>query len=74
MKYNEHFQKIVEITPMENLLCETDAPFLHPDRISGMKNTSANVLESYRKIAEIKGMSLDEVAEKVGENYKKLTD
>ncbi len=72
VKYNEHFQKVVQLAPIENLLCETDSPFLHPDKLQGMKNTPANVLESYRKIAEIKGMSLDEVAEKIEENYQKL--
>lgn len=69
VKYNEHFQKVVEISDLKNLFCETDSPFLHPDRIQGMKNTSVNVLESYRKIAEIKGLSLEQVEEKVWENF-----
>lgn len=72
VKYNEHFQKVVEIAPIENLFCETDSPFLHPDRIQGMKNTPENVLESYKKIAEIKGLEMDEVKEKVWGNFKRL--
>ncbi len=72
VKYNEHFQKIVEIVPMENLLCETDSPFLHPDRIHGMNNNSVNVLESYKKISEIKSLSLKEVKNKIWNNFNKL--
>jgi TatD DNase family protein len=73
VKYNEHFQKIIEIAPIENLFCETDSPFLHPDRIQGMKNTSENVLESYKKISEIKKLSLEEVKEKIWKNFLSLS-
>lgn len=72
VKYNEHFQKVVQLAPIKNLLCETDSPLLHPDKLQGMKNTPVNVLESYKKIAEIKGMKIEEVAEKIEENYKRL--
>lgn len=72
VKYNEHFQKIVEIAPIENLFCETDSPFLHPDKVQGMKNDSSNVLESYKKIAEIKKMKIEKVQERIWENYEKV--
>jgi len=72
VKYNEHFQKVVETAPFENLFCETDAPFLHPDRIQGGVNTSVNVLESYKKIAEIKKLDLEEVEERVWDNFLEL--
>lgn len=72
VKYNKHFQEMIKIVPLENLFCETDAPFLHPDREKGMKNTPVNVLESYKKIAEIKDLGLDEVKEKVWNNFLKL--
>lgn len=72
VKYNEHFQKIVEIADIKNLFCETDSPFLHPDKIQGMKNTPENVLESYNKISEIKNLKLEEVKEKVWKNFENL--
>ena len=28
--HSEHFQKVVDLSPIENLFCETDSPFLHP--------------------------------------------
>jgi len=70
VKYSEHFQKIIEITPIENLFCETDSPFLHPDK--KFPNEPANVIESYKKISEIKNLSLAEVEKKIEENYKRL--
>ena len=72
VKYNEHFQKIVEIVPIEKLFCETDSPFLHPDKIQGMKNNSTYVTESYDKVAEIKGLKVNEVKKQILENFEEL--
>ncbi|KHO55087.1 MAG: TatD DNase family protein [archaeon GW2011_AR19] len=70
VKHSEHFQKIVEQTPIKQLFCETDSPFLHPDKLRD--NEPANVIESYKKISEIKKISLTEVEKKIEENYKRL--
>ena len=70
VKYNEHFQKIVEIVPLENLFCETDSPYLHPNREKN--NEPMSVIESYKKIAEIKGLKLEEVAIKIWENWERM--
>ncbi len=70
VKYNEHFQKIVEITPIENILCETDSPYLHPEREKN--NTPLNVIASYEKIAEIKKVSLKDIEKLIEKNYESL--
>ena len=70
VKHSEHFQKVIEITPLENLFCETDSPYLHPDREKN--NEPSNVIESYKKIAEIKSITLKEVEKQIEENYKNL--
>ncbi|MSS74132.1 TatD family deoxyribonuclease [Candidatus Pacearchaeota archaeon] len=70
IKYSEQFQDVVKRVPIENLFCETDSPYLHPDK--KWPNESANVLESYKKIAEIKGLKLKEVEKKIEENYKNV--
>lgn len=64
---SEHFQKIIELAPMQNLLCETDSPYLHPQKLDN--NEPSNIIWSYKKIAEIKKVSLAEVKEKISENY-----
>jgi len=69
--FSEHFQKVVERVPIQSLLCETDSPFLHP--VKGERNNEpGNVVESYRKISEIKKLSLKEVEKKIEDNFNRL--
>lgn len=68
VKNAEHFQKVIEIVPISQLLCETDSPYLHPDK--ERNNEPANVIVSYEKIAEIKKLKLEEVEKQIEENYK----
>ncbi len=70
IKFSEHFQKIAKECPISQLFCETDSPYLHPDK--ERNNEPANVVESYKKIAEIKGISLNECERSIEENYKKF--
>lgn len=69
--FSEHFQKIVKEAPIEQIFCETDSPYLHP--VKGQHdNEPANVVESYKKVAEIKGISLEECEKNIEENYKRV--
>lgn len=70
IKFSEHFQKLAREVPIEQLFCETDSPYLHPDK--KMNNEPALVVEGYKKIAEIKGISLKECESKIENNYKNL--
>jgi len=70
VKFSEHFQKMAKEIPIEQIFCETDSPYLHPDK--KMNNEPALVVESYKKIAEIKGISLEECETKIENNYTKL--
>lgn len=68
--FSEHFQKAIEVVPIEQIFCETDSPYLHPKK--ERNNIPGNVIESYKKIAEIKGMKLDEVRDKIFENFDRM--
>ena len=68
--YSQQFQDVVKRVPIENLFCETDAPYLHP--LKEWPNEPALVVESYKKIAEIKKMELKEVSDKIEGNYRRL--
>jgi len=70
VKYTKQFQNIVQKIDIKNLLCETDSPFLHPEKNG--QNTPKNVIESYKKIAELKGLELEEIEETIERNYKRL--
>jgi TatD DNase family protein len=70
VKHSEHFRKVIEITPIEQLFCETDSPFLHPDK--KFPNEPANVFESYKAISEIKNIKREDVERHVEQNFKRL--
>jgi TatD DNase family protein len=67
---SEHFQQLVKDVHISKLLTETDAPFLSP--FPGKTNEPAFVIESLKKIAEIKGMTLDDTANNIFMNYQNL--
>lgn len=53
---------IVRALPLENIVLETDSPYLAPVPYRGRRNESAYVSIVAQKVAEIKGLSPDEVA------------
>lgn len=68
--YSEYHKKLVENMPLENVLTETDSPYLSP--FKGQKNEPAFVEETVKKIAEIKSLpplKVDKITEK---NAKKV--
>ena len=67
VKHSQQFQNIAEKINIKNLLCETDSPYLHPEK--KWLNEPANVIESYKKIAELKSLNLKEVKAKICGNY-----
>ena len=67
---DQHFQKIVKETPIHQLLTETDSPFLSPFR--GERNEPSFVIETIKKIAEIKSLPIEDVANLVYRNAEKL--
>jgi len=69
-KYSEQFQIIAEKINIKNLLCETDSPFMHPEK--ERNNEPKNVIESYRKIAQEKNLDLKDVENTIENNYKNL--
>ncbi len=58
--------------PLEHLLIETDCPYLTPHPFRGKRNEPSYVKYVAEAIAEIKGISFEEVAKATTENAKKL--
>jgi TatD DNase family protein len=58
--------------PLGRVLVETDAPFLAPQQRRGQRNEPAYVAYVAEKIAEIRGMSTAEIAQKTTENANRL--
>ena len=57
---------------MDRLLIETDAPYLAPDGFRGKRNDSSLVRYTCEKLAEIKGVSFEEMAKQTFENAKRV--
>jgi TatD DNase family protein len=64
------FQDLVSNVDLKQLFCETDSPFLSPYK--DKRNEPAFVVESYRKIAEIKGMEVEEVGNIIFNNFQRV--
>jgi TatD DNase family protein len=71
-KNAEGFREIVKGIPLESLLVETDAPFITPEPFRGKRNEPSYVRYTAQKVAEIKKMSFEEVAEVTTENALKV--
>ena len=62
----------VEAVPMDRIMIETDAPYLAPVPYRGKRNHSGYVPKVAEKIAEIKGLSVEEVAAITMENGRRF--
>ncbi|OGL83910.1 hypothetical protein A3B36_02140 [Candidatus Uhrbacteria bacterium RIFCSPLOWO2_01_FULL_55_36] len=71
-KNAESLREVVRYVPLERMMVETDAPYLAPDPFRGKRCEPAHVEYTARKIAEVKGISFEEVAERTTENAKIL--
>lgn len=58
----QNLQEVVTSLPLECLLIETDAPYLTPHPFRGKRNEPSNVRIVAEKIAEIKGIPVEQVA------------
>jgi len=68
---NESFQWMIKQIDINHLFCETDSPWLSPFGREEL-NEPANVIESYKMIAKIKEMTLEEVKNNLFMNYQKI--
>lgn len=64
--------EVAKTMPLERMLIETDCPFLAPEPFRGKRNEPAYVKYVAQKIADIRGISFDEVARVTEENAKLL--
>lgn len=63
---------VVSMVPLDRLLIETDAPYMAPVPFRGKRNRSDYLKGVAEKIAEIKGITLEEVLIATAENMKRL--
>lgn len=69
---NANFDELIKRVPLENLLLETDSPFLTPVPFRGKRNEPSYVTHIAQKIAEVKEIAIEELAKITTENARKL--
>ena len=62
LTFARDYDKVVKYIPMGRILLETDAPYVAPVPYRGKRNEPSYIIEVAKKIAEIKDLTLEEVA------------
>lgn len=62
-KNSKNANEIIEMVPEDKMLIETDSPYLAPEPVRGTRNDPRNVKFIAQKIADVKGKTIEEVAE-----------
>ena len=65
-------QEVARQTPLDHLVLETDSPYGAPQRFRGKRNEPAYVAEAAAKVAELKSLSIEQVAEATTRNALRL--
>ena len=71
-KSSKNATDFINTIPMDKILIETDSPYLSPEPVRGTRNNSSNVKYVAQKIAEIKQVSIEEVAKQTYQNAKTI--
>lgn len=71
-KNGKKLREVVENISLENILLETDSPYMSPEPYRGLKNKPQNVYFVLKKLAEIKNINQDEVLKITNDNAKKI--
>ena len=71
-KKSQELRDLAAELPLDRLLIETDAPYLAPGKFRGKRNEPAFVVETAKALAEIKGVSFEELAKATTDNFFRL--
>lgn len=69
---SEELRDVVRNIPLERILVETDCPYLTPQSMRGKRNEPAYTVETAAKIAELRGLTLHDIARITSLNAYKL--
>lgn len=73
-KNSKNADEIITMVPNDRMLIETDSPYLAPEPVRGTRNDSRNVKFIAEKIARVKNISVEEVAQATYKNAEKIFD
>lgn len=66
------YDEAIKLIPLDRILSETDAPYVSPVPYRGKRNEPAYVIETVKKLAELKGVSLEHMRDQIFENARRI--
>jgi TatD DNase family protein len=70
--FAQNYDEVVKMIPFDRILSETDAPYVAPAPYRGKRNEPAYVVETVKKLAELKGVSIEKMKEQIWQNAKRV--
>jgi TatD DNase family protein len=71
-KKSDTLRAIAAELPADRIMIETDSPYLAPGKFRGKRNEPAYVVEVAKVLAEVRGVSLDEISRQTSQNFFRL--
>ena len=71
-KNAKKLKEVVENIPLTSIVLETDCPYMAPEPNRGKRNNSAYIRYVAEKIAELKGITYEEVVEQTEKNARDM--
>ena len=66
------YDEVIKLIPIDRIMSETDAPYVAPAPFRGKRNEPAYVVHVVARLAELKGISTDEMKARIEENAKRI--
>lgn len=70
--FTRDYDEVIRLIPPDRILSETDAPYVAPAPYRGKRNEPAYVVETVKKLAELKGLTLESMREQIFENARRI--
>lgn len=70
--FARNYDEAIALIPVDRLLSETDAPYVAPIPHRGKRNEPAYVIEVVKKLAEMKGLSVEAMAKQIMGNARRI--
>jgi len=68
----QHLRDVARGLPLENILTETDSPYLPPQGKRGKRNEPANVAEVAQTLASVRNLGTEEIAVMTAANFRRF--
>lgn len=66
------YDEVIKLIPIDRIMSETDAPYVAPAPFRGKRNEPAYVVHVVARLAELKGVALDEMKAQIEENVQRI--